>query len=532
MRGFVGAAFFAAVAGHSLRHGRVFVRDANVVEDESSNIWVPITLPQQSTKYFNPSTGENREAPPRGAVVMKEAQVTGYGTKKRAHKPTWGEGVTFGKPGEQFLPDDVRKSCVPHCTWNCTQPVCEQDCEPVCRAGQCETRCPKMNTSQLEKCNVQCSAPECSMYCPSKKDDLCQGNKTLGCPKCATRCQEPKCNFVCNNDLGDLCKTVCPDPVCTFDCKKPKVCPNPHCNMVCEKPPDCDTHPTLPPMGDETVVGSGLAQPGMARWRTAAWNECSNTCGTGTQERNVQCSTQHEDDCDSSDKPPTQQKCEEFKGCMWVTGEWGECSTRCYPGKQTRKVDCSGAKCLDKKPATEQDCDGESPECKDCKAVVYGGPEFDGWSLEFTPGEYSVSDMEAKGAKCDDISSVKVFGVFCETDVYQYGDFNKAHQGWNATLKPGAYNRQGLLDHGAQDNDISSMKVRRTFSPHIKGMPTGMPDLTKDMPSSFPTMRPENFTKGLPKNLTKNPFEQWNPFSSAPAGGLVIVAALVSLAVQ
>jgi hypothetical protein len=192
---------------------------------------------------------------------------------------------------------------------------------------------------------------------------------------------------------------------------------------------------------------------------------------------------------------------------------------------------------LGKKPAVEQDCDGEAPECKDCKAVVFGGPEFDGWSLEFMPGEYTVSDMEARGAKCDDISSVKVFGVFCETDVFQYGDFNQAHKGWSVTLKPGSYNRKQLVDHGAQDNDISSMKVRRTLSPHLNGsyVPhiksdglAGVPAMPEvhGVPTGFP--RPENLTKGWPSNITKMPFG-WNPFSSAPTSKGFLVAAVVAV---
>mmetsp|Transcript_8442 Transcript_8442/g.18489 ORF Transcript_8442/g.18489 Transcript_8442/m.18489 type:complete len:517 (+) Transcript_8442:133-1683(+) len=439
------------------------VQDVDHDAAQTENIWVPIALPAQAMKYLNPVTGETLAHPPRHAVLAKVATVTGY------MKPAFSEDVKYGKPGEQLLPDDVRQSCVPHCTWNCTQPVCEQDCEPDCKAGQCETRCPKMSKDQLDSCHVQCSEPDCSMYCPKK--DLCEGKKTLDCetrPKCSTRCQEPKCNFVCNNDLGDACKTVCPDPVCTFKCKKPKVCPNPQCNLVCEKPPDCDTHPTLPPPKDgETIVGSGAANDGLARFESGPWGQCSSTCGSGAQARDVHCNTHHDEDCEGLERPSTSRPCQDYSGCQYATSEWSQCSARCGPGTQTRRVGCAGKRCTGKAPLSSQRCDGDAPECHSCNAVVFGGPNFDGWSLEFGPGEYTVADMEAKGAKCDDISSMKVYGLFCRVAVFQFGDFNGAYSGWQANFGPGFYDREKLVDGGARDNDISSLRVSR-----IGGVPS------------------------------------------------------------
>lgn len=466
--------------------------DSQHVVDTASqlgNIWVPITLPQRGRRYLNPVTGERREAPPAGAAVTHEAAVEGYGGK--------GPEVTYGAPGEQFIPESQRKSCVPHCTWNCTQPVCEQKCEPVCRAGECETRCPKMDASQLEKCHVQCSEPKCSMYCPKGK--LCEdGNKTLGCPKCKTRCEEPQCNFVCNNDLGDLCKTVCPDPVCTFKCQDPTSCPKPECKMLCETPPDCGTNPTLPPVGDHLVIKTGQAQHGLAQWVVGVWDKCSTDCGTGTQSRSVVCSSGHDEDCTDA-KPANSQKCDDYMGCQYAAGEWGECSARCGAGTRSRKVNCAGARCMGPKPAETEPCTHNDKECTECEVVVYGGPSFDGWSLSFGPGDYTVSDMEVKGAKCDDVSSLKVNGLFCEAHVFEYGDFNVQHKGWQAVFKHGQYDRQGLLTGGAKDNDISSMKVKQT-------MPSGFNATGMNMPKTggFDISNP----------LGENPFSKDNPFAN------------------
>lgn len=502
------------VSAWNLRH---VDQGTNVVDAEESlgNIWVPVTLPQQATKYLNPVTGEKRAAAPAGAVVTKAAEVTGY-----KGGPTYGDGIAYGAPGEQFLPDDVRKSCVPHCTWNCTQPVCEEDCEPVCKAGDCETRCPKMDKDQLESCHINCGEPVCSMYCP--KDDLCGGKKTLDCetrPKCKTRCEEPKCGFVCNNDLGDRCKTVCPDPVCTFKCKKPKACPNPHCNMVCEKPPECDTRPNTlaPPKDGETVVGEGKAQSGVAGWAHGDWGTCSTTCGTGTQIRNVYCNTKHSEDCAESAKPEATRSCEGYAGCEYGTSPWSTCNARCGKGTQTRRVSCAGKQCYGNAPATQQVCEHDDPECRDCRAVVFGGPSFDGWTLEFPPGEYSVADMEAKGAKCDDISSMKVYGIYCRTTVYEFGDFNQQHNGWSATFGPGMYDREGLVKGGAKDNDISSLKV-------VKNQAFGANFTSGGFNATNPMGNGSN-----PFGNGSNPFNASNPLNPFRSGSSM-AAAMVAIA--
>jgi hypothetical protein len=41
---------------------------------------------------------------------------------------------------------------------------------------------------------------------------------------------------------------------------------------------------------------------------------------------------------------------------IWQKGAWSKCSKSCGPGKQTRSVSCSGAKCLGNKPRTVRLC--------------------------------------------------------------------------------------------------------------------------------------------------------------------------------
>ena len=68
----------------------------------------------------------------------------------------------------------------------------------------------------------------------------------------------------------------------------------------------------------------------------------------------------------------------------WKTGGWGNCSTSCGGGIQTRSVTCQRndgqtvadflcTKYVGSKPATSQSCNTQS--CKDC---IYNFPQYDG----------------------------------------------------------------------------------------------------------------------------------------------------------
>mmetsp|Transcript_52568 Transcript_52568/g.119761 ORF Transcript_52568/g.119761 Transcript_52568/m.119761 type:complete len:529 (-) Transcript_52568:95-1681(-) len=481
---------------------------------EAGNIWVPVNLPD-SKYYLNPTTAEERATPPSGAYITKATTVVGY-TGVEEHVPRTPKG-----PHGQLVPDEDRISCVPHCTWNCSTPVCEQDCEPKCHRPNCQTRCPKLGEDQLAGCHVQCNAPQCRMFCPK---DICEGRKTLDCqtPKCATRCEKPQCRFLCNDGLK--CKTVCPDPVCDWKCKKPQACPKPECKMVCEKPPECDEEkPTLPPAGDDELVGSrGAAGFGSGKWSSGEWGKCSTACGSGTRSREVKCASGYDQDCPASQKPKSSEACAEHSGCQWAPGPWSKCSGLCSEGTQTRKVDCAGPTCSQEKPATEQKCVHDAQECHECGAVVYGGPNFDGWSLKFEPGKYTNSDMEIRGAKCDDVSSIKVLGLYCHVTAFQYGDFNKAHHGWKAEFGPGGYTTKDMLAAGAQDNDVSSMIVEKRGGPASHSGSWGSA-------SAQNATRGGNATGGLNPFHGGNSTNPLNPFGFNPFGASSSATAAVAI---
>lgn len=370
-------------------------------------------------------------------------------------------GNETSTPHPTLVPLEKRISCVPHCTWKCTNPVCEQQCTPHCAVPKCETRCPKLSPDSYKVCKVQCNEPNCAMYCPEDKD-LCNGTKTLDCanPRCVTRCAEPKCRLDCPNNLG--CKTECPEPACEWRCRRPKACPTPTCSMVCEQPPECAHSAEITAPGEK--VNEKHAVRRTVKWVVGSWSVCSNSCGRGTKKRTVKCNSGVDEDC-GSNKPSSTTSCESVAGCRWKTTEWEPCSSRCDEGVQTREVKCEGPQCNGSPPPSQQQCHGRDPNCNVCKVTVYGSKDLNenkqGWTLDFDQeGSYSGAELEYRGAKCDDISSLEVVGVYCEMTAYQYGDFNRAHSGWRAEFHEGKHEAAELEAAGAQNNDISSFELR------------------------------------------------------------------------
>jgi len=438
-------------------------------DDEApSGQWIPVDSPLHGKFYFNPALGRSTRRLPHGALLnmhvkVETAAVQGL-SEDPAAAPAAAPGDVGATPVPTIVPLGMRKSCVPHCTWNCTQPVCEQHCEPHCEVPVCDTRCPKPTNETYKACHINCGQPDCAMFCPKK--DLCpDGRKTLDCgaPKCQTQCTQPKCKFHCH-DVDMKCTTVCPQPRCEWKCHKPRECPKPLCKMICEQAPDCGRNTIPVPVPDgESVINSGRARQLQSGWAVGNWSECSSPCGNGTQTRSVTCADP--DGACPEPRPANAQACIGDGVCEWHTGPWGKCDKVCDPaGTQYRQVSCPGRECSGPRPKQSRSCAPENdPLCSICKVTIYGGgnlgQQHGKWHLALKPGEYSSSDLEHQGVKCDDISSIKVEGHFCSTTVYEYGDFNKAHDGFKVTLEEGAYNRDRLAAEGAKDNDISSLKV-------------------------------------------------------------------------
>ncbi|KAH1168902.1 ADAMTS-like protein 1 isoform X1 [Mauremys mutica] len=84
-------------------------------------------------------------------------------------------------------------------------------------------------------------------------------------------------------------------------------------------------------------------------WYPREWQQCSQTCGAGTQKRDVLCKQRMADGsflelpetfC-SAPRPVAQQACKN-KDCPseWLLSEWTQCSVSCGEGTQTRNAIC------------------------------------------------------------------------------------------------------------------------------------------------------------------------------------------------
>ncbi|GAB1299762.1 A disintegrin and metalloproteinase with thrombospondin motifs 20 [Apodemus speciosus] len=83
-------------------------------------------------------------------------------------------------------------------------------------------------------------------------------------------------------------------------------------------------------------------------WKANKWKECSVTCGSGVQQREVYCRLRGtgpvaEGMCDPSTQPQGRRQCWR-QDCMryhWTTGDWLDCSTSCKKKETYRLVKCT-----------------------------------------------------------------------------------------------------------------------------------------------------------------------------------------------
>lgn len=455
----------AIAAGIALACGAVdkFASD----EESGARLWVPIHLGSK-TRYFNPVTSALSEKLPAGGraapavsftqVGDDDTEIDGDDDQQEHHAARSVAAIASSE-----VVQSETKSCYPRCSWNCTKPICNQDCLPECEQPKCQTRCPRPDYSH---CKIDCQTPHCSVFCPQNPCSTIPGTKCSS-PKCSTQCSRPVCKLACKNRVP--CQNVCHPPRCTWNCRNPKVCAKPECKLVCEKPLGCAQNYELPPLSPSLTVESSFTAD-RARWVTYDWSSCAAKCGKSFQTRRVVCSTGEDHECQFAVKPATQQECEDLNGCnQWKAGEWSKCSATCGRGEQTREVTCPSAdenECLSNKPTSVQKCRDSGAHCTACNVEVFGSPDFAEWQANFGPGEYDTDSMVAHGAKCEEISSVKIHGACCRAKFYQYGDFNQKAKGWSAELGAGEHDVDAMEEAGIKDNDASAMKVYLDESCH------------------------------------------------------------------
>ena len=77
-----------------------------------------------------------------------------------------------------------------------------------------------------------------------------------------------------------------------------------------------------------------------AQWRVTPWEECSTSCGNGTQSRRISCEHHDENMCRRHEKPRSTQACPGIPCPVWRTGDWSDCSVSCGKGVETRNITC------------------------------------------------------------------------------------------------------------------------------------------------------------------------------------------------
>jgi hypothetical protein len=103
----------------------------------------------------------------------------------------------------------------------------------------------------------------------------------------------------------------------------------------------CSSQP--PPSGTNEQSCSGCL-----RWDVGGFGSCSKPCASGTRSRTVQClnlanTTVSDSQCVSylGPKPATSESCNTHQCAGYRTEPWGDCSTACGVGVQTRLVTCN-----------------------------------------------------------------------------------------------------------------------------------------------------------------------------------------------
>ncbi|KAM7403602.1 hypothetical protein PAMA_004178 [Pampus argenteus] len=92
--------------------------------------------------------------------------------------------------------------------------------------------------------------------------------------------------------------------------------------------------------------------PQVNSWKTGEWNTCSVTCGGGSQVRSVQCISHDasgprvvEDAVCAAytEAPPSLQTCNMHRCAEYHVTSWSQCSVTCGSGEQTREITCVGS---------------------------------------------------------------------------------------------------------------------------------------------------------------------------------------------
>jgi len=135
--------------------------------------------------------------------------------------------------------------------------------------------------------------------------------------------------------------------------------------------------------------------------------------------------------------------------------EWG-CKGRDFDSMEVVRNARSGAIYVVEPSAANAE-KAKAAAASGCEATLYEHDNFEGWAVKFSAGDYDHGSMTAKGAKNDQVSSLKVVGgAGCQVELFEHG-----FTGWKATFGPGSYPLSEMQRHGAKNDQVSSLKVKQ-----------------------------------------------------------------------
>eukprot|EP00463_Aulacantha_scolymantha_P000542 TRINITY_DN1329_c0_g1_i1.p1 TRINITY_DN1329_c0_g1~~TRINITY_DN1329_c0_g1_i1.p1 ORF type:complete len:855 (-),score=180.21 TRINITY_DN1329_c0_g1_i1:83-2575(-) len=252
--------------------------------------------------------------------------------------------------------------------------------------GDCDvTTCVTSGQNAVQTRQVECRSDNNQITSQDKCDSNSKPSMTRSCnpapPACPTyswKYQAPsKCSHDCRQSNGPI-----PTQTATAYCQDSNG--KTVNNLLCSA------------NGGQPKVTNCNNQACVLKWVTGNWNTCSKVCGTGTQTRPVDCHeiqtleglevVVNDNVCASSmSKPKSSRNCNE-DACLeyaYVTGSWSACNQTCGGGSQTRNVDCveiksqttqsDDTKCQGSKPLSTQTCNNEI-------CPIYKWDSSDAWS--------------------------------------------------------------------------------------------------------------------------------------------------------
>lgn len=90
---------------------------------------------------------------------------------------------------------------------------------------------------------------------------------------------------------------------------------------------------------------NAIREAGGAEWTLREWGPCSQTCGGGTQQREVLCldaQGRQSRECPEELRPQASRACSAQACPSWLLGEWSNCSKTCGRGFRKRMLRCVG----------------------------------------------------------------------------------------------------------------------------------------------------------------------------------------------